>query len=336
MRIGILGAGGMAREHAAAYVRMKGVEIAGFYGRHRGKVEATAKQFGALATTKMGRILRDGSIDAVDVVVPSGVHRDPVIAALEAGKDVFCETPVALTLEDADAMLRAARRSGRRLQCAQLMRFASHTVHVRETERSGRLGAVTFVLASRLSHPYWSTAEPRPFSTYGEPIAELMIFDFNFLNWLLGSPSSVTAQGLRGDRNAADHVLAEIRYPRALGVAEGSARMPGGFPFNTRLRVLFEGGLQEADFRIKPDGFSSSFVEYAGDSAGRKIRVPGRDPYAAECAHFVSVVRGNADPDLLDAVHDRDALRVALAARTSLRTGRKVSLPPRTGASGRP
>ena len=85
MRIGILGAGGMAREHAAAYVRMKGVEIAGFYGRHRGKVEATAKQFGALATTKMGRILRDGSIDAVDVVVPSGVRRDPVIAALEAG-----------------------------------------------------------------------------------------------------------------------------------------------------------------------------------------------------------------------------------------------------------
>ena len=327
MKIGILGAGGMARAHAEAYARMRGVEIAGFYGRHKGKVAATAKAFHAPATTDLDRILRDDSIDAVDVVVPSGVHRDPVVAALEHGKDVFCETPIALTLEDADAMLRAARRAGRLLLCAQLMRFVAEYAHARETAVSGRLGRVTFVLASRLSRPYWSPAEPRPFATYGEPIVELMIFDFNYLNWILGRPSSVSAQGLRGHRGAADYAVAEVQYPRALGVAEGSARMPAGFPFNTRLRVLFEEGLLEADFRIHPDRFASSYVEFSEGARGRKVRVPRRDPYAAECTHFVASVRGKADPDILDAVHDREALRVALAARDSFRSARRRTLP---------
>ncbi len=326
----------MARVHAHAYARIGGVEIAGFYGRHRARAVATARGFHAPATTNLERFLRDGSIDAVDVVVPSGAHRDPVIAALEAGKDVFCETPIALTLEDADAMLRAARRTGRFLLCAQLMRFVPQYVHVRNTALSGRLGPADLVSAARLSRPYWSASEPRPFRVYGEPIVELMIFDFNFLNWVLGRPSSVSASGLRGDRNAADQVVAAVQYPRALGVVEGSARMPPGFPFNTRLRVLFREGLQEADFRIHPHGFSSSFVEFAGGSPGRKVRIRGSDPYAAECRRFVACVHGRADPDLLDAVHDREALRVALAARESFRTGRPRSLQRGTGGSGRP
>ncbi len=331
-----MGAGGMARVHAQAYARTKGVEIAGFYGRHRARVAATAQAFRAPATTNLERLVRDDSIDALDVVVPSGVHRDPVIAALEAGKDVFCETPIALTLEDADAMLRAARRAGRLFLCAQLMRFVPQYVHARDTARSGRLGPVTLVAAARLSRPYWSAAEPRPFRTYGEPVVELMIFDFNFLSWVLGRPSSVSARGLRGHRNAADHIVATVRYPGALGVAEGSARMPSGFPFTTRLRVLFRDGLQEADFRIHPHGFSSSFVEFAGDAAGRKVRMAGSDPYAAECRHFVACVREGARSDLLDAVHDREALQLALAARESLRTGREQPLRRGTVGSARP
>ena len=312
--------------HAEAYARMKGVEIAGFYGRHKAKVAATAKAFHAPPTTDLDRILRDDTIDAVDVVVPSGVHRGAVVAALEEGKHVFCETPLALTLEDADAMLRAARRAGRLLECAQLMRFVPQYVHARETAVSGRFGPVAFVIASRLSRPYWSAAEPRPFATYGEPVVELMIFDFNYLNWVLGRPSSVTAHGLRGDRGAADYVLASVQYRRALGAAEGSARMPAGFPFNTRLRVLFEEGVLEADFRVKRGGFSFFFVEFSRTARGRKVPVPRKDPYVAECEHFVACVRGKADPDVLDAVHDRDSLRVALAARDSLRTGRRIAL----------
>ena len=312
--------------HAGAYRRMKGVEIAGFYGRHRAKVAETAQRFHTTATTDAATLIQDGTIDAIDVVTPSACHRDFVVAALDEGKHVFCETPLALRLEDADSMLRASRRAGRLLLCAQLMRFVPEYVFARETAVRRRLGAVTFVIASRLSRPYWSRTEPRPFPVYGEPVVELMTFDFNFLNWVLGRASAVTAHGLRGGRNAADLIVATVRYPGALGVAEGSARMPPGFPFNTRLRVLFDQGLWEADFRAKPSGFSFSFVEFSEKSAGRRVLVSRKDPYFAECEHFVACVRGKADPSVLEGVHDRDALRVALAARESLGTGRSVPL----------
>lgn len=316
----------MARTHAAMYARMKGVEIAGFYGRHEGRARKTAKAFGAVATTNLNHILKDDTIEAVDVVVPSGVHRRFVVDALECGKHVFCETPLALTMRDADAMIRTARRAHRFLLAAQLMRFVPDYVFARDVARSGRLGRAILGIASRLSRPYWSKAAPRPFRTYGEPIVELMIFDFNYLNWVFGLPSKVTAHGLVGARGVADHILATLHYPRALGLVEGSARMPESFPFNTRLRIHFERGLIESDFRFKPGGFSDSCVEFSHDGQGRRARVTGGDPYRAECRYFVSSVLGKADPSLIDAVHDRDALRVALAVREAFGTGRSVPL----------
>ena len=326
MKIAILGAGGMARTHAHAYAHMRGVQVAGFYGRHRARVAATAKEFHAEATTDAARLLRNDKVDAVDVVVPSGVHRQFVVQALENGKDVFCETPLALTLEDADAMLRAARRAGRLLLSALLMRSSAEYAYAREVALSRRLGRPTVVIASRLSRPYWSAREPRPFSIYGEPVVELMIFDFDYLNWVFGRPLEVSARGIRGARHAADYVLATVRYPGGIGLAEGSARMPESFPFNTRLRLLLERGLLESDFRILPHGFSSLFVEFSKEGQGRRIPIGGRDPYRAECAHFVACIRGEAEPSLLDARHDRDALRVALAAKVSMASGRAVPL----------
>jgi predicted dehydrogenase len=305
---------------------MKGVEIAGFYGRHEGRARKTAKAFGAVATTNVNRILKDDTIEAVDVVVPSGVHRSFVVDALECGKHVFCETPLALTLRDADAMIRTARRAHRLLLVAQLMRFVPDYVFARDVARSGRLGWAILGIASRLSRPYWSKVAPRPFGTYGEPIVELMIFDFNYLNWVFGLPSRLAAHGLVGARGVADYVLTTLHYPRALGFVEGSARMPESFPFSTRLRLQFEKGLIESYFRLKPGGFSDSCVEFSHEGQGRRARVTGGDPYRAECRHFVSCVLGKADPSRIDAVHDRNALRVALAAREAFATGRPVTL----------
>lgn len=326
MRIGMLGAGGMAQAHAGVFGRMKGVEVAVFFGRHAARVAATAKRFGASATTDLDRILDDETIDAIDLVVPSGSHRGLAIAALERGKHVFCETPLALTLEDADAMIRTARRSRRLLLCAQLMRFVPQYAHARGVAASGRLGRPVVGVASRLSRPYWTRKDPRPFATYGEPVVELSIFDFNFLNWVFGRPISVSASGLRGDRGAADYVLATVQYTRAIGLVEGSARMPQNYPLNTRMRLLFEQGLLEADFRLRPKGFTFSYVEFSRRGKGKTVPVSRKDPYQAECEYFVAAVRGKADPSLIDAVHDRDALRVALAARESLRSGGPVPL----------
>jgi len=121
MRLAIFGAGGMGATHASAYAtfgRKERVEIAGIVSRSAAKARKLAKRVNAPLFTDPQKVLRDESIDAIDVTVPSGLHRPLVVSALAQGKHVFCETPVALTLRDADAMIDAARANRRMLMVA--------------------------------------------------------------------------------------------------------------------------------------------------------------------------------------------------------------------------
>lgn len=326
MRIGVVGAGGMGQLHAGCYRRMAGVTLAGIVGRREPRVREATKRLGCPGFTDLHALTEDDSVDAIDVAVPSGVHRGPVLAALEAGKHVFCETPIALSLDDADAMIRAARRRRRLFLVAQLMRFSPEYARVHEAAVCRELGRPLAAVASRVSPPYWSARNPRPFPVYGEPLLELSIFDFNYLNWLFGKPRSVFTHGIEGPRKAADHYTVAVRYDHAAGVVEGSARLPASHPFNTHLRVLFERGMYEGDFQLHKGHMSFSLLRYPEKGEQQHVRPRGGDPYKAECAYFVDCVRGRADPSLIDGVHDRAALRVGLAARESFRTGRPVGL----------
>jgi UDP-N-acetylglucosamine 3-dehydrogenase len=330
MRLALLGSGEMGSTHANAYARFRkeeGLEIAGVVSRKSSKARHLAKQLRCPWSTNPKRVLRDDSIDAVDVTVPSGMHRTFVVEALANGKHVFCETPMALTLADADAMIAASRANRRILMVAQVMRFVSNCQHAHAEVSSHRLGKPRVIVARRLTRPYWSSKRPRPFRIYGEPLVELSIHDFDLANWILGRPRSVQAAGIMGPRGVAEHAFVDIAY-RGGGHAfvEGSAMMPPGFPFTTALRVICEHGVldQEARFLRGPIP-TTRYIRYTADER-EAVRVRGWDPYHAECRHFVRSVRKKADPAILSPWAERDALRIALAAKQSIRTGRRVAL----------
>src|SRR5579872_4436459 len=156
MRIGILGAGDMGRTHARMYAAMPDVEIAGIVGRSVAKVEQVAGELGVPALVDPWVILDDESIDAVDVTYPSALHRHWTVAALERGKHVFCETPMALTLEDADAMIAAACASGTILMPAQIQRFGIEYAFIHDEVASGKLGRPLAAYAGTRSPAYGS------------------------------------------------------------------------------------------------------------------------------------------------------------------------------------
>src|SRR6267378_877157 len=232
MRVAMIGAGEMGSTHARAYAnfgKKEGVEIAAVFSRSGEKARKLAKEVRAAASTNFDKILADDSIDAVDVTVPSGHHRKYVAAALDGGKHVFCETPMALTLRDADAMIAAAKAHRRLLLVAQVMRFVSAYQHAHEEATPGHLGKPRVVVARRLSRPYWSAKRRRPFRDYGEPLIELSIHDFDVANWFLGHPVSLVASGIGGGTGATEHAFVSIRYRGGNASVEGSAMMPPGF-----------------------------------------------------------------------------------------------------------
>jgi UDP-N-acetylglucosamine 3-dehydrogenase len=95
----------MGSVHAGCYQRIEGANVAGVFSRNRERAEAVAKICGAKAVVDASALLDDPSIDAIDVCVPSANHEQFVVAALQRGKHVFCETPFALQLTGGGALL---------------------------------------------------------------------------------------------------------------------------------------------------------------------------------------------------------------------------------------
>src|SRR2546428_662139 len=227
LRLAVFGAGGMGATHASAYVAFgskERLEIAGVVSRSAAKARRLAKRVNAPWFTDPQKVLRDESIDAIDVTVPSGLHRPLVVSALSQGKHVFCETPVALTLRDADAMI-------------------------------------------------------------------------------------------------------EVEYRGGSAFIEGSAMMPPGCPFTTALRVQCDAGTFDHVTEFRGGPIPKTRSVRTTERGLENVPVRGPDPYTEECRHFVRAVHRKADAKLLSPDAERDALRIALAARAGIRKGRVVDLP---------
>jgi UDP-N-acetylglucosamine 3-dehydrogenase len=335
VRIGILGAGFMGKTHAQAFAKIPDVEIAAVVSRRIARAAEVASMFGARALTDPGVVLADESIDAIDVTYPTALHREYVIAGLEHGKHVFCEKPIALTLEDADAMIMAARRSSRVFQVAHVLRFWPEYRLIHDLIATGEVGRPLCGFASRLSfRPNWAEWIRDPNQSGGQVI-DLMIHDFDYLNWLFGLPKWVSAIGFVGPSGVQDHVFASLAYDGTCSLVEGSAMMPDSFPFSSMVRITCEKGVLEYSFRAAGPSVEMgqktnvlTYFPYEGEA--QQLETPQVNPYEAECAYFVDCMRGKIDSTSapLTPEQARAALAVALAARESLYSGAPATLAP--------
>jgi UDP-N-acetylglucosamine 3-dehydrogenase len=318
VRIALLGAGSMGTVHAAAYAAMPEVSVAAVFSRDPARAAAAAAICKAQPFTDAEALMRHADIDAVDVCLPSAVHHDVVIPALEAGKHVFCESPLAPDLDQAWRMRDAARRAGRLLQVGLLMRSVSAYGHVEAVARSGEHGRLQSVTTWRLGSYLHADAPDRK-EHYGDPSTELMTFDFDFVHWLMGEPQNLSASAARTPDGRPGEISALLSYPggrHATVIASGL--MPPGSPFTTGFRALFERAAFEhlAVFSGGPP--QSSFTVAAGTTPVRPVPVVDRNPYQVELQRFVDCIKGRADPALLDVDRAIEALHLSLATQRAI------------------
>lgn len=324
VRIAILGAGGMGTAHAAAYTGIPGVSVVGVFSRDPARADAVAGICKAQPFTDAAALIQRIDIDAIDVCLPSAVHHDVVVPALESGKHVFCESPLALDIHEARRMRDAARRAGRLLQVGLLMRSVSAYAHVEAVTRSGEHGRLLSVTTWRLGSYLHADAPDRK-AHYGDPSTELMTFDFDFVHWLMGQPRSLSASTARATDGQPGEISALLGYPdgrHATVIASGL--MPPGSPFTVGFRALFERAAFEhlATFASGPP--KTSFTIAAEKTAARPVPVAERNPFEVELQHFVDCIHGRADPALLDADRAIEALLLSLATQRSLAEQRPI------------
>ncbi|MBI4558701.1 MAG: Gfo/Idh/MocA family oxidoreductase [Candidatus Hydrogenedentes bacterium] len=247
LRIGILGAGHFAEAHLEALAQLPARARLTRVARRRLDAEwPRARELGARLTEPEELVGAD-DVDAVAVCVPNHLHRHCAEAALRAGKHVFCEKPLALSLDDVDVLIKTAAATKRTLMVGHLTRFVEVYTRIAEIVRSGKLGDPLAVYMSRLqvgSDDSWRMDG----SIGGGAPFDLMIHDFDLLNWFLGPPESVVAQGHRHSRGAYDHLVAVVNYVGgAVAVVEGSFLLRPGASLRAALRIIGSKGVLELD-----------------------------------------------------------------------------------------
>lgn len=147
VRVAIIGTGGISRAHVEAYRKAGGFEIVAVCDIIREKALQAAKEWGVSTKrvfTQYNKMLEMEEIDAVSVCTYNQAHRRPTVAALLAGKHVFCEKPMAATLADATAMVRAAKASGKILQIGIHSTFNPGVQFARKLVQAGILGDIYY------------------------------------------------------------------------------------------------------------------------------------------------------------------------------------------------
>lgn len=195
MRVAVIGCGSIAKQrHAYEYSHNKDVEIAGFFDFLPERAQALVSLFGGRVYQSLDELLDDASVEAVSVCVANAFHADTTIRALEKGKHVLCEKPMAVTIEDCMRMIETAERTGRRLCIGQNQRLTPAHRRAKEIIASGEMGRV-LTFQTMFSHggpETWSVEKSRntwffkkSAAAFGS-MADLGIHKIDLIKYLVG------------------------------------------------------------------------------------------------------------------------------------------------------
>src|SRR5690554_6667036 len=154
IKIGIIGCGGIANgKHMPSLAKLDNVEMVAFCDIIEERAQQAAAEFGtadAKVYTDYTELLADKSIEVVHVLTPNNSHSEITVAALEADKHVMCEKPMAKTSAEAQAMIEAAKRTGKKLSIGYQNRFRPDSQHLRLITQRGDLGEVYYARAQAI------------------------------------------------------------------------------------------------------------------------------------------------------------------------------------------
>ncbi len=344
--IGVVGIGFMGMIHHLAAQRIGGGRVVALCSRDprkragdwtdiRGNFGPPGAQMdltGITAHAAFDDLLADPAVQLVDLCVPNDQHAELAIRALEAGKHVLVEKPIALTIADADAMLAAARRTGKQLLVAHVLPFFPEFAYALEAVESGRYGKLLAAHLTRvIARPDWS-AGITEVERSGGPAIDLHIHDTHFIGLLAGVPNAVHARGVV-DGGAVVHLNTQYLYEGADAPAVScvaGALCAAGRPFAHGFELYLERAtlsLGIADVPgtgpvnpltvILPEGPTAHPELGAGDPV---------DAFARELAVAVEAVATGVEPARLSGTLARQALATCWAEVQSVQTRQPVVL----------
>ncbi|NLF00740.1 MAG: Gfo/Idh/MocA family oxidoreductase [Anaerolineales bacterium] len=335
IRVGILGMGMMGWLHAGQILKLPGAELVAIADSTPERLIAKDSVVGNITTgdgaldlsgvarhTDPCTLIADDGIDIVDVCLPTPFHARYTVEALQAGHHVLCEKPMALTLQDADQMIAAAKQHDRLLMVAQCIRFWPEYRFLRDQVRGGALGSLLSLDLWRTgARPTWSWQnwflDPQ---RSGGPLYDLHIHDVDYTNYLLGLPDRVQASARRSPATGAyDVVHALFTYDDGPQVHIHGGWSVAEAPFRAGYEAWFERGL------IRFDGLANPpLMVYDSQGSACSPEIEQGNAYYNEIAYFVDCVEHGQPPVECPPESARDSLGLVKKEIAASESGQSI------------
>src|SRR5665647_1994931 len=342
---GIVGAGMISHFHAKAIAAIANASLIGIYSIHKDKSDVFAAKYNCTAYDTLDEMLTLPQIDIVCVCTPSGIHLDPAIKCIEAGKHCLIEKPLEVTLEKCDQIIEAAQNAGVKIGVIFPSRFYEASKQLKKAMDEKRFGDLVLgdaYIKWNRSAEYYKSGKWRGTWEYdgGGALMNQGIHSVDLLQWYMGpveSVQSVAANIWHKDIEVEDTIVTTLKFTNgALGTIECStAVFPGALKrieiMGTEGTVILEeNNLIKWKFMHPMDedqviihSIGEGYTLQGGVSNPADINFIGHKKQIEDMMHSVEI-GGNP---LIDGVEGRKSVEIILAIYESANSGKTVRLP---------
>jgi predicted dehydrogenase len=290
MKIALLGTG-FGQAHAVVYAQRPDVDEVVVFGRTPQKLAKISEQFGFPTTTDLDAVIADPSVDLVDICLPTRLHADVAAQAMQAGRDVLIELPLATTLADARRIIEVQQATGRRAFVDMFSRFIPAHQRLRDAVADQRHGPLKVLEIEGRTALLW----PGYDLTLHTLALDMMHADLDLITGLLGRPDIVQVAGTDGpaDRGSAATVL--LAYPDALARISSSSLMPQPYGMRGGWRATFTDAVLEYAMSAGFTGQGPATLTEHTANGQQPIELADTSPYPAMIDHVLTCLTGHTD-----------------------------------------
>ena len=311
--VGVIGVGSMGYNHVRIYSELENANLVAISDMVRGTLDKVSKEFNTVGYVDYDNILQIDDIEVVNICVPTVFHHDVVMRAIEAGKNVLVEKPIASKLNEAEEMIKAAEDAGVTLATGHVERFNPAVRVAKKLIDEGAIGEVETANSKRLG-PF-----PPRIRDVGVAI-DLAIHDIDIFNYLFNSRANTVFANMSSKlKNCEfeDHAEIMTKYDSGvLSILETNWLTP------YKKRQLNITGI---DGIISVDYGNQTVTLFKENNQVEDIKVENKEPLKEELRSFVDCVQNNTPPEV-SGKDGYEALRIVDAAMTSSKDKRLVYL----------
>jgi predicted dehydrogenase len=338
-KILVIGAGFAARVVQLPGYTGNGIPVAALCDIDEARAQALAKVHNIPRVyTDWREALERERPNVVSVCLPNTLHREPTIAALEAGAHVLCEKPLAISVAEAKEMFAAARRAGRVLMAAQHLRWESPARTIKKVIESGALGEIYHAEASalrRLGIPTWGMFHQKS-ASFGGPMLDIGVHILDQTMWLLGNPKPLAVSAIVHHRfghrpeiaaalgngwdpakyDVEDSAIAFVRFEGGMSMVLRASWAAHLEPYTGAMILGTEGGVTTS-----PPKLLHLRNGVLADESYESVRP--RNTYEAQARGFISAITSEREPPVKEE-ETLNVQRILNAAYQSAEEGREV------------